>query len=170
MFEATPSKNEYHAEKHQSVRVSEINMKILQAILYGELICQLIASHLIILLCLSKFLVFCLLCLLCHTKAVLSTIMKQQPWVGEFVVSKSVLKCAVLCARKEHMYDSSATEQLKELISAITNQQFWLNLKILSTLSTCKMDSSVISATYSMVVYLRSNCQLPLQHQYSNRS
>lgn len=39
MFEATPSKNEYHAEKHQSVRVSEINMKILQAILYGELIC-----------------------------------------------------------------------------------------------------------------------------------
>lgn len=27
------------------------------------------------------------------------------------------------------MYDSSATELLKELISAVTNQQFWLNLK-----------------------------------------
>lgn len=39
MFEATPSNNEYHAEKHRSVRASDINMEILQAILHGELTC-----------------------------------------------------------------------------------------------------------------------------------
>lgn len=125
-------------------------------------------SHLIVSVSLYEFLILCLVFLLYHTKAVLSTSIWNRcgwwsPWVPNlfWIVTYRVPKLNV--------HGSSATEQLKEVISAVLDKEFWLILQILFLLSnTWEMNSSMMFKSMQhtwKLYYLRSNCQLPLQHQ-----
>lgn len=92
----------------------------LQTALYGALTHYLIVSHLIVSVSLSEFLILCLVFLLYHTKAVLSTTIRNRcgwgsPWFPNlfWIVTYHVPKLNV-CG-------SSATGQLKEVTSAVIN-------------------------------------------------